>query len=370
MQKIKSMKYVVAIDSFKECLTSSEANEAVRSGIVKTDPCAEVDTVMVSDGGEGFLDAMCPDSRVRCHAHDAMMRPVEVEYGLSGTGSCQTAVIEVARVVGLEMIEPELRNPLRATSYGLGEVVADAWRRGCRQLIVGLGGSAVSDCGIGMLRALKKAIFSARRLPDFAAFDTTLLQQLQVTLATDVTAPLLGDRGAARVFAPQKGATPEMVDLLERKAATFAEAAARHQQRDCRQQPGAGAAGGLGYAFMEFMNAKTEAGAGLVLRHNGFDERLKGCRCVFTGEGHADRQTLMGKLPAEILRHAQAAHIPVVLLAGRVDGADVLLQQGFEQVMDINAGCPADIDPLCPDVARERLQSSVARLLEADRRTK
>ena len=118
------------------------------------------------------------------------------------------------------------------------------------------------------------------------------------------------------------------------------------------------------------MNAKTEAGAGLVLRHNGFDERLKGCRCVFTGEGHADRQTLMGKLPAEILRHAQAAHIPVVLLAGRVDGADVLLQQGFEQVMDINAGCPADIDPLCPDVARERLQSSVARLLEADRKTK
>lgn len=145
MQKIKSMKYVVAIDSFKECLTSSEANEAVRSGIVKTDPRAEVDTVMVSDGGEGFLDAMCPDSRVRCYAHDAMMRPVEVEYGLSGTGSCQTAVIEVARVVGLEMIEPELRNPLRATSYGLGEVVADAWRRGCRQLIVGLGGSAVSD---------------------------------------------------------------------------------------------------------------------------------------------------------------------------------------------------------------------------------
>lgn len=366
MQKVKSMRYVVAIDSFKECLTSGEANEAVKEGIVGTDPQAEVDTVMVSDGGEGFLDAMCPTSRVRCHAHDAMMRPVEVEYGLSGVGSSQTAIIEVARVVGLGMIEPELRNPLRATSYGLGEVIADAWRRGCRQLIVGLGGSAVSDCGIGMLQALKKAIFSARRLPDFAAFDTTLLQQLHVTLATDVTAPLLGDHGAARVFAPQKGATPEMVDLLERKAATFAEAAARHQERDCRQQPGAGAAGGLGYAFMEFMNAKAEAGAELVLHHNGFDERLNGCSCVFTGEGHADQQTLMGKLPAVVLRHAQGAHVPVVLLAGQVDAADVLLQQGFARVVDINAGCPADIDPLCPDVARGRLQASVARLLEAD----
>lgn len=357
------MKYVVAIDSFKECLTSCEANEAVKDGILRTDPRAEVDMVAVSDGGEGFLEAMCPRVRVRCYAHDAMMRPVEVEYGLSGDGPCPTAVIEVARVVGLGMIEPPLRNPLRATSYGLGEVIADAWRRGCRKMVIGLGGSAVSDCGLGMLQALKKAIFSERCLPDFAFFDTTLLKQIEVVLATDVTAPLLGDKGAARVFAPQKGATPQMVELLERRAATFAAAAARHQQRDCKDEPGAGAAGGLGYAFMEFMNAVTEPGGELVLRHNGFDERLKGSRCVFTGEGHADRQTLMGKLPSVILRHARSLAIPAVLFSGRVDGADMLRQEGFVRVTDINAGMPGDIDPVCPDVARRRLQDAAARLL-------
>jgi glycerate kinase len=353
------MKYILAIDSFKECLTSEEANEAMKQGILSVDDQAEVVALRVSDGGEGFLEAMQPDETITCLANDAMMRPIEATYGRKG----DTAIIEVARIVGLSMIEPELRNPLVATSYGVGEVMVHALAHGCKRIVVGLGGTATSDCGLGMLRALKDAEMRRRRLSTTGPWDTQVLSHIKVTLATDVKAPLLGPQGAAKVFAPQKGASPEAVELLERRASTLASMAARHQGRDMSKQPGAGAAGGLGYAFMEFMDAEVRPGADVVLDSIGFDRLAKDADIVVTGEGHADSQTLMGKLPKVVLDRAKKLGVPVVLVAGKLEEADRLLAEGFGKVLDINESATDGRDALDPEVATDRLKAIAKRLV-------
>ena len=332
-----NMKVLSAIDSFKGCLTSSEANEAAAQGLKETFPDAEVKCFTVSDGGEGFLEAMQPDEIVNCHVHDAVMRWCDSAFGIKKG----KAIIEVAKAVGLTMVEPENRNPLVATSYGVGELMVHALRRGCREFIIGLGGVATSDCGLGMLKALKHEWQTQTHKMWYDPFDTSWLKDIKVTLATDVKNPLYGSNGAAHVFAPQKGADAEMVEKLDRRAKTFAEMAAKHQGRDCANAPGAGAAGGLGYAFMEFMDAKVESGAEIVLQSSGFDDELLSTTkpsIVITGEGSADAQTLMGKLPSVILKHCQVQHVPVVLVAGRIKDKRQLLEAGFEKVKDINAG--------------------------------
>ncbi len=351
-------RYIVAIDSLKECLPSAKANEAVAKGILSVQPDAQVAAIEVSDGGEGFLSAMRPDRWVTCPVHDAMMRPIAASYGMTG----DTAIIEVARVVGLQLIEPELRNPLRATSYGLGEMIVHAMDNGCSSFVVGLGGTATSDCGLGMLKALKRAQLFRRRLPDYAPFDLAPLKSLRFTLATDVSAPLLGEQGAARVFAPQKGASAEDVVLLERRAATFAHAAARQMGVDCSQLPGAGAAGGLGYCFLQMTDAHCEPGAAIVLERNGFDHLLETADVVITGEGHADKQTLMGKLPAMVLQRASQRHVPTCLLAGLIDDAELLRANGFHDIININEGHPVVDNPKEESVAMERLADAGRRI--------
>lgn len=351
-------KFITAIDSFKGCMTSHEANEAARRGLLRACPGADVRSFDVSDGGEGFLEAMRCDEIVPCRVHDAMMRTADSAYGIKDG----KAVIEVARAVGLAMIEPEQRNPWAATSYGVGELMADAWRRGCREFVVGLGGSATSDCGLGMLKCLKREWQRANNKMWYDPFDTSSLRGIRVTLATDVTNPLCGEAGAARVFAPQKGANGEMVEMIERRARTFAAMAARHEGRDMSHAPGAGAAGGLGYAFMQFMDADTVSGAELVLKAAGFDSALDSMSdgFVVTGEGSSDSQTLMGKLPSVVLRHAKARGIPVVLVAGRLRDETELRKAGFGQLVNINDGCPEDANALDKDVAMRRLAAVFA----------
>ena len=240
-------------------MSSQEANEACAKGLRAQHDDVEIKQIEASDGGEGFLRAMRPDRVEHCHVHDAMMRWTDADYGIKdGKG-----IIEVAQAVGLDKIEPELRNPLVATSYGVGELMVHAWEQGCREFIVGLGGSATSDCGLGMLRCLRHHAQQRLHQMWYDLFDTSVLKSVRVTLASDVDNPLTGPRGAAHVFAPQKGADAPQVELLERRAATFATMAAKHQGYDMSQRPGAGAAGGLGYAFMQFMDAQMESGAEL-----------------------------------------------------------------------------------------------------------
>ena len=343
------MKIIVAIDSFKGCLTSAEANQAASEGILSRMPDAKVVQVPVSDGGEGFMaafQAAMGGQLVDVNVKDPLMRTIVAQYLVQG----DTAVIEIAKASGLTLLSPEERNPMVATSYGTGQLVVDAVRRGCKNIIVGLGGSATSDCGIGMLEAIEHSKLKIEN-------------DVRFTIATDVTNPLCGENGAAHVFGPQKfpikrepSEIDEQVLALDARAKRFAEASAKHLGRDCQNMPGAGAAGGLGYAFLQYMNADCRSGIDLLLDTIHFDDLLQGADLVITGEGSADRQTLMGKLPFGILQRAQKHDVPVMLIAGRIADEQILLDAGFARVACINPpGLPLEI-AMQPVTAKENIR--------------
>lgn len=356
------MKYILAIDSFKGCLTSAEAEAAVYE--VLRQRCAGNDVVSLpmSDGGDGMLDAFVPATQARVETvivHDAMMRPVEARYAVTDDNA---AIIEVAQACGLTQIEPYLRNPLKATSYGVGELLAHAIRCGCHQFIVGLGGTACSDAGIGMLKGL------VARLAPHDNIDMVrqkYLADCEFVLACDVRNPLYGPQGAAHVFAPQKGATPAMVTVLDKRAQQFAKYASCHCGYDCSCCQGAGAAGGLGYAFLQFMNSRFASGADLLLEKLNFDALLTPDTVVITGEGSADRQTLMGKLPERILVRAKAHGATVWLLAGSVKDTDELTKAGFDRVKAVTPAGMELADALQKNTAQENLCKAVEDLLQA-----
>ena len=346
-------KIIVAIDSFKGCLTSTEANQAASEGILARMSEAKVVQVPVSDGGEGWLEAFraaIGGEIVEVNVKDPLMRPIVAQYLIQG----DTAVIEIAKASGLTLLKPEERNPMVAASYGTGQLVVDTVRKGCKHIIVGLGGSATSDCGIGMLRAIIDSFAKGKSWDDVRELDN-----VRFTIATDVTNPLCGENGAAHVFAPQKGATPDQVIALDTRAKHFAEASAKHLGHDCQNMPGAGAAGGLGYAFLQYMNAECRSGIDLLLDTIRFDDLLQDADLVITGEGSADRQTLMGKLPFGILQRARKQNVPVMLIAGRIADEQLLLDAGFSHVACINPpGIPLDI-AMQPATAKENIRKTV-----------
>ena len=357
-------KIIIACDSYKGCLSSREVNEAIASGLKEwdsedassgienvdsEDASPEIICLEMSDGGEGMLDAFLSamkGERVRIHAHDALMRWIEAEYGIVN----DTAIIEIAQTAGLALIEPEQRNPLKATSWGVGEMIMNAYRRGVRHFIVGLGGSATSDCGIGMLKAMGDDWKKIR-------------QECSFVLASDVTNPLCGENGAAHVFAPQKGADAEMVEMLDARAWKFAEVSAKHFGYDRSEVPGAGAAGGLGYAFLQYFGAEVSAGAELLLREIGFDEMIRDADLLITGEGHSDRQTLMGKLPQRILEHVlknkATTDQQIWLVSGGVSEKQALLDAGFDQVLAVS---PQNMDleeAMNPEIAKRNIANAI-----------
>jgi len=384
------MKVIVAIDSFKGCLSSAEAGAAAVAGIKERWPEAEVVCLPVSDGGEGWLEAwMAPLSSpegetdvqtsnsktfvapsgaeggayITTTVHDPLLRPVQARYLKAG----DLAVIEVAEACGLHLLRPEERNPLVASSRGVGELIADAMNRGCKRFVVGLGGSAVSDAGRGMIEGMKSERVKSEKykLPDYSVEPTTFdgnsylslftLSLFTFLIATDVTNPLYGPRGAAAIFGPQKGATAEMVVELDRRAKAFADENARVMGFDRSGEPGAGAAGGLGYAFMQFFGAEQRSGAELLMEAVHFDELIRDADFIITGEGRADGQTLMGKLPGIVLHHARQAGIPCHLIAGCVDDEAALLAAGFATVRSINPpGLPLS-EAMKPEVARRNM---------------
>ena len=336
---------IVAIDSFKGCLTSSEANRAAAEGIRTSMPDATVLQIPVSDGGEGWLEAFqsaIGGRLVDVQVRDPLMRPIVAHYLIEG----DTAVIEMARASGLTLLTPEERNPMIATSYGTGQLVADAVRRDCKHLIVGLGGSATSDCGRGMLQAIDDS-------------QVEIPADVHFTIATDVSNPLCGKNGAAYVFGGQKmpdnqeqSKVDEMLSELDARARQFAEDSASRMGYDRQNEPGAGAAGGLGYAFLQYMNAECRSGIDLLLDVVHFDDLLLDASLVVTGEGSADRQTLMGKLPYGILHRAKRHRVPVVLIAGRINDRQSLLAAGFSHVECINPPYLSLEDAMNPDTAK------------------
>ena len=323
---VKKKKIIIACDSYKGCLTSREVNEAIASGLKvwnADDAAPEIITLEMSDGGEGMLDAFLSamkGERVRIHAHDALMRWIEAEYGIVD----DTAIIEIAQTAGLALIEPEQRNPMKATSWGVGEMIMNAYRRGVRHFIVGLGGSATSDCGIGMLKAMGDDWKKIR-------------QECSFVLASDVTNPLCGENGAAHVFAPQKGADAKMVQMLDDRARKFAEVSAKHFGYDRSEAPG----------------------AELLLDEIGFDALIQDADLVITGEGHSDRQTLMGKLPQRILEHV--TNQKIWLVSGGVSDRKAMLDAGFDRVIQITPDSMPLEEAMKPDVARNNIIKAIRR---------
>ncbi len=338
------LRFVVAPDSFKESMTAQQAAAAMVHGLRKALPKAAIAVAPLSDGGEGFTATMAESLGLRLTevpAQDALGRP---RTGLLAVGE-GLAVLEVASAVGLEWIAPAEREVLRASSYGVGQLISAALDAGARRLLVGLGGSATNDGGLGMLRALGAQFWTddgrpvtvPSDLPRLARVDLSGLDArlggVDVQAACDVTNPLTGPSGASAIFGPQKGATPAQVEFLDAALAELAQVSGRESDADA---PGAGAAGGLGFALMAFLDARLRPGAELVMETVGLAELVANATVVLTGEGAVDSQTSYGKVPAAVTALSRELGVPVVLFAGQVcPGAAVLLEQGVRQLVEI-----------------------------------
>jgi glycerate kinase len=341
-------KIVIASDSFKGSLTSAEVAGSVERGIRAVFPECDVRRMYIADGGEGTVEALVDTmggQRVGCTVSDPLMRPVDAVYGMVGDDE---AVLEMSAASGLALVAPGERNPMKTTTRGTGEMIRDALDRGCRGFLVGIGGSATNDAGTGMLQALGfRFLDSAGRelgvggeiLRHIETIDPSAVPsevlEARFTVACDVTAPFCGPTGAAHVFAPQKGATPRMVEELDAGLAHFAGVIERFNGSDIRDFPGAGAAGGLGGGFKALLGARLVSGIEMVLDATGFREAIADADLIITGEGKLDVQTAMGKAPRGVLEAAKAAGVPVIAIGGALEGAEELVGQGFAAVFPI-----------------------------------
>lgn len=324
------MKVVVAIDSLKGSLSSMEAGNAIKKGILKADSQTQVVVKPLADGGEGTTEAFVEGfggEWVETTVTGPLGRPVTASYGI--LPQKKLAILEMAAASGIILINRQERNPMEATTYGVGEIIADAMKRGCRHFIVGIGGSATNDGGIGALSALGYEFLdknknpvapSAKGLKDIASIrDDKVLPQIKechFQVACDVNNPLCGENGATYIFGPQKGVTEEMKAVLDGDMSHYADVTAAFLKKDCRNIPGAGAAGGLGFAFLSFLNVDLKPGISLVLDAIRLEDEVRDADLVVTGEGQLDAQTAMGKVPAGVAALAKKHKKPVFALAG------------------------------------------------------
>lgn len=339
------MRVVVAPDKFKGSLTAPEAAEAIARGLRAAQPDCDVLLVPMADGGEGTVEAFLAGGAQerRARVRGPLGDPVEARYARSG----DLAVIEMSSASGLSLLSKDRYDPIRANTYGTGELIAAAARGGASRCIVGIGGSATVDVGTGMLRALGVRFLDASgaeitgpmsAYEHLARIDIDRLDEpvraMAIAVASDVENPLTGDDGAARVFGPQKGASEEDVAVLERVASQIADVTAKTIGRDLRNMPGAGAAGGLGFALAAFLSARIERGALLVGKERGLDRALRGADLCATGEGKIDMQTLEGKTVAGVAEMAKDAGVRVVAFGGVVDAkaAAAFAQRGVDTV--------------------------------------
>lgn len=344
---------IVATDSFKGCLTSAEIGRLAARGIHEVFPHCKVTEVPVADGGEGTVEALVhalAGRIVEVEVAGPLMLPVLASYGLSGDGT--TAIMEMASASGLPLVPEDLRNPLKTTTRGTGEMILDALRRGCRRVLIGIGGSATNDGGLGMLRTLGFRFYDdagaeieigrGEDLERVVRMDSSQVAPevfaTEFVVVCDVNNPFYGPEGAARVYARQKGADDAMIERLDAGLRKFAEAIARSGRPEIDNMPGAGAAGGLGGAFVAFLNATLKPGIEMVLDAINFDKLIEGADLIITGEGKLDSQTAMGKTPQGVLERAQRQGIPVIAIGGAVEDATSLNDAGFAGVFSIQPG--------------------------------
>ena len=334
-------KIVVASDSFKGSVSSSEVADCVAQAIHAKHPDWQVVKVPIADGGEGTTDAFLTNEGGECinnPTYDPLMRPITAEYAILPD---HTAIIEVAAASGLTLLTPEERNPLTTTSYGTGILIKDAIRRGCTRLLLGAGGSATNDGGTGILQALGYTFRDNQGnlldkggaiLNRIHTFDQPDLKHPEITILTDVTNPFHGKQGAAHTFARQKGANEAEIQFLDEGLRNFAQVIQQTTGKDINRLPGSGAAGGIAGGLAAFLDAEIHPGIQYLLDHIRFADLIRGADLIITGEGKLDRQTLLGKAPFGILTIAKKENIPVVAIAGIVEDKGLLLQAGFREV--------------------------------------
>lgn len=368
-------KVVVASDSFKGCLRSDQVADAVETGVLTVFPDCEVVKLPVGDGGEGTMEALVSAMGghvIALSVQDPLGRPVEAEYALLNDGS---AVIEISKSSGLTLLAQHEQNPLKTSTYGVGQMIADALRKGCRRFLVCIGGSATNDAGTGMLEALGYRLFNSagtelngcgENLIKIKDVDSSAampeLKESEFIVACDVDSPLYGPNGAAYVFAPQKGADATMVEELDRGLRHFADIMQKCTGLDVADMPGAGAAGGLGAAFKAFLNADLKKGADMVLDAVRFDEQIVGADLIITGEGKIDSQTMAGKLPAAVAERASAQNIPVVAICG---SSDIDTLPGFQKIYPVTPESMPLHEAINPEIAGRNIIRTIEDVIAA-----
>ena len=368
------MKVVIAIDSLKGSLSSMEAGMAIKDGILAAKPDAEVIVKPLADGGEGTTDALIEGmngERIDLTVTGPMHTPVDAYYGyLKDTN---TAVMEMASAAGITLVPDSEKNPLLATSYGVGEMINDAIQRGCRNFIIGIGGSVTNDGGIGMLKALgvrfldengEDAGEGGQALAKVARIDVSgmnpLLKECHIQVACDVNNPLCGENGSTYVYGPQKGVTEDKKKTLDEAMAHFARVTSETLENDYLNTPGAGAAGGLGYAFLAYTGAALTPGIELILDAVGLEEELSGADVVVTGEGRLDFQTAMGKAPVGVARLAKKYNAKVIAFAGSVTKeATACNKEGIDAFFPILRGVCTLAEAMDPVAARNNMTATV-----------
>ena len=368
------MKVVIAIDSLKGSLSSMEAGTAIKDGILAAKPDAEVIVKPLADGGEGTTDALIEGmngERIDLTVTGPMHTPVDAYYGyLKDTN---TAVMEMASAAGITLVPDSEKNPLLATSYGVGEMINDAIQRGCRNFIIGIGGIVTNDGGIGKLRALgvrfldengEDAGEGGQALAKVARIDVSgmnpLLKECHIQVACDVNNPLCGENGSTYVYGPQKGVTEDMKKTLDEAMAHFARVTSETLENDYMNIPGAGAAGGLGYAFLAYTGAALTPGIELILDAVELEEELSGADVVVTGEGRLDFQTAMGKAPVGVARLAKKYNAKVIAFAGSVTKeATACNKEGIDAFFPILRGVCTLAEAMDPVAARNNMTATV-----------
>lgn len=339
------MKVVIAPDSYKECLDASRIAAILGDEFRRLRPAWDIIECPLSDGGEGFVPIVTHalgGELLPVTVTGPLGDPVDASFGRAG----ETGVLDAASACGLSLVPPARRNPSLTTSRGVGDLMVAAFRAGCRRLLIGLGGTSTCDGGEGMMQA--------EGLPE-------LRDLVTVDVLCDVDNPFVGPRGAARVFAPQKGADPAMVEDLEDRMLRRTARILEETGADVRELPGAGAAGGLAGALAAYFGARLSPGIDTVLRYVEFASKAADADWILTGEGRSDSQTLSGKVPAGVLRHAGGK--PVVLVSGHIQDREMLLNAGFADVLEVTPPDQPLSEALRPEMAERNLRAAIRRLL-------
>lgn len=374
------MKFVLAPDSFKESMTAKEVADAMEKGIKRIIPDANCIKVPMADGGEGTTQSLVDATNGELHKVEVMGplgENVQAVLGILGDG--KTAVIEMASASGLQLVSKEKRNPLIATSYGTGQLIKAALNMGVKHLVIGIGGSATNDGGAGMFQALGGRLLDieGNELSKGGGFLDKLhkidiegldprLSGITVEVACDVNNPLTGKTGASHIFGPQKGASPEVVEILDSNLKHYGNIIKEQLGIEVDKVPGAGAAGGLGAGLMAFLSAKLIKGVELVINHTNLEEQVIGADYVLTGEGSIDGQTLYGKTPFGVASIAKKHNIPTIVLAGSIgEGVDILYDHGITSIIGIlSSPCTLGEALDTGMVNIERTSENIARLFK------